>query len=279
MNKEWVFSLSWNWSTCRSVVWPIYFPQLCKRNGNLGPRERSINSTCEWPFQIKVGLMWAEKLSKQWTPCITTSLRLWDQFLLEHIVHRLNIEGFTRHNKQYIIEGTSEDRWVTPVEWRCDMLWRGGAVTVTEGDAQATLWLQSLVCDYILDAQHDRQQSPISARASFKQPPFKPLEVLYLRTVTLWSNSSLKTIPNSLCAYAHLANKVRSDDVQTWMIKEMFGMEQNLGLTNKGIKLHFWWQTDSMNLWTDTLIKKFHDSKKIIILRIFYHSKMKKHSG
>lgn len=88
--------------------------------------------------------MWAEKLSKQWTPCITTSLRLWDQFLLEHIVHRLNIEGFTRHNKQYIIEGTSEDRWVTPVEWRCDMLWRGGAVTVTEGDAQATLWLQSL---------------------------------------------------------------------------------------------------------------------------------------
>lgn len=139
--------------------------------------------------------MWAEKLSKQWTPCITTSLRLWDQFLLEHIVHRLNIEGFTRHNKQYIIEGTSEDQWVTPVEWRCDMLWRGGAVTVTEGDAQATLWLQSLVCDYILDTQHDRQQSPISAHVSFKQPLFKPLEVLYLRTVTLRSNSSLKTIP------------------------------------------------------------------------------------
>lgn len=87
-----------------------------------------------------------------------------------------------------------------------------------------------------------------------------------------------ETIPNSLCAYAHLANKVRSDDVQTWMIKQMFGMEQNLGLTNKGIKLHFWWQTDSMNLWTDSWLKNSIILKKIIYWEYFITVRWK-HSG
>ncbi len=66
-------------------------------------------------------------------------------------------------------------------------------------------------------------------------------------------------------------------DVQTWIInKEMFGMEQHLGLTNTGIKLHFCWQTDSMNLWAHGLIKEFHIKKKIcwefLITVRWYHS-------
>lgn len=245
MNKEWDFSFSWNRSTCRSVVWPIYFPQLCKRIGNSSPRERSINSTCEWPFQIKVGLMWAEKLSKQWTPCITKSLRLWDQFLQEHLFLRLNIESFTKHNSR-LSKARARTRWVTSVEWRCDMLWRGGAVTVTleplQPHSDYSHWSviisltlnmtdsKTLKC-YFCSCQHD----------SFKWSPIEPLEVLYLRTVTLRSNCS---------------------DIQTWMIKEIFGMEQHLVLTNKGIKLHFCWQIDSMNLWTDTLIKNSMILKK-----------------
>lgn len=118
----------------------------------------------------------------------------------------------------------------------------------------ATLWLQSQVCDYILDTLHDRQWSP------------KPLFPL----VPAWS-APYRTSGGTVS----VTPRSNGSDVQTWIInKEMFGMKQHLGLTNTGIKLHFCWQTESMNLWAHGLIKEFHISKKINMLRIFNYSKM-----
>lgn len=124
-------------------------------------------------------------------------------------------------------------------------------------DTPATLWLQSKVCDYILDTPHDRQWSP---KHLFPLVPAWLMQTAPYRT----SGGTVSVTPQS-----------NGSDVQTWIInKEMFGMEQYLGLTNTGIKLHFCWQTDSMNLWAHGLIKEFHISKKINMLRIFNYSKM-----
>lgn len=140
------------------------------------------------------------------------------------------------------------------------MLWRGGAVIATvemlQPHSDYSHWTVIIsLTPNMTDSKTLKCYFRSCQQDSFKWPPIEPLEVLYLKTVTLRSNCS---------------------DIQTWMIKEIFGMEQHLGLTNKGIKLHFCRQIDSMNLWTDTLIKKFHDSKKKInTLRIFNNSKMK----
>ncbi len=97
MNKEWIFlSLE-----TRVPVGLLFDPSIShssvrEMETQAQEKDQSI-AHVNWPFQIKVGQMREEKLIKT-MDSLRNKVR--SVPLQKHIFHRLNIEGFTKHNKQ-----------------------------------------------------------------------------------------------------------------------------------------------------------------------------------